>query len=170
MGIRSIAVHMQECEQGRVREINKMRNIIIMRVELNTQPSYYITVASIEQQQLHLIICTDCVCMFVFTNIIIAALCQQCQLFSLSLSVCVLSLLIQFIYKSGYGASLRVVATCAWTATRVCVCARVCVCVCVCVVFGNILVNISQDIKFLKTNKHVWLCVSVFVSVCVCVY
>ena len=58
-----MAVHIQECEQGRIRERNKMRNIInIMRVELNTQPSYYITVASIEQQQLHLIICTDCVC------------------------------------------------------------------------------------------------------------
>ena len=56
--------------------------------------------------------------------------------------------------------SLRVVATCAPTAR---------VCVCVCVVFGNILVNISQDIKFLKTNKHVWLCTSVFVSVSVCV-
>ena len=52
-----------------------------MRIELNTQPKYWVTVASIEDHQLHIIISTDCVCtcmyvVFTNNNIIIGYYCS----------------------------------------------------------------------------------------------
>ena len=77
---------------------------IITRIELNTQPNYYVTVASIEDHQLHLIISTDCVCtcMYVFKNIIIGYYCSTMPampaILSLSTPLCVLTFTFNSIY------------------------------------------------------------------------